>query len=110
TLDKGYGATDWSRFPLSKAQLAYAALDVESLLELADEMSYELEQDHKTRWALEEFRVIREQFADITAPAPRHWHQSRSLRGLSDPMRSEEHTSELQSRFDHVCLLLLYNI
>lgn len=86
TLDKGYGATDWSRFPLSKAQLAYAALDVESLLELADEMSYELEQDHKTRWALEEFRVIREQFADITAPAPRHWHQSRSLRGLSDPM------------------------
>ena len=58
TLDKGYGATDWSRFPLSKAQLAYAALDVESLLELADEMSYELEQDHKTRWALEEFRLL----------------------------------------------------
>src|SRR5690625_5538915 len=49
-------------------------------------MSYELEQDHKTRWALEEFRVTRESFAATPAPAPRHWHQSRSLRGPSDPM------------------------
>ena len=85
TLDKGYGATDWSRFPLSKAQLAYAALDVESLLELSDEMAYELDQEDKTEWAQEEFRVILEQFADIKAPASRHWYQSRSLRGLSEP-------------------------
>src|SRR5699024_6461687 len=28
-------------------------------------------------------------------------------RGLGDPQRSEEHTSELQSRFDLVCRLLL---
>src|SRR5699024_3687041 len=86
TLDKGYGATDWSRFPLSKAQLAYAALDVESLLHLADQMSNELDQTHKTRGSLHALRVTREQFADITAPPPRHWHQSRCLRGLSDPM------------------------
>src|SRR5699024_1890601 len=86
TLDKGYGATGWSPLPFSKAQLANAALAAAPLLELAEEISSALEQDHKTRGALEEFRVIRDQFADITAPAPRHWHQSRRLRGLSDSM------------------------
>src|SRR5699024_11953037 len=30
-----------------------------------------------------------------------------SLRGFRDTLRSEEHTSELQSRFDLVCRLLL---
>src|SRR5699024_11928472 len=34
------------------------------------------------------------------APLPAH-------RGFSEPDRSEEHTSELQSRFDLVCRLLL---
>lgn len=84
-LDKGYGATDWSRFPLSKAQLIYAALDVDTLLELADEMAYELEQEDKTEWAQEEFAVIVKQFANISAPAPRHWYESRSLRGIYEP-------------------------
>src|SRR5699024_12666144 len=33
-----------------------------------------------------------------------HWHD---VRGISTAVRSEEHTYELQSRFDIVCLLLL---
>src|SRR5699024_9202129 len=84
-LDKGYGATDWSRLPLSEAPLIYVALNVYTLLELADEMAYELEQEDKTEWAQEEFAVIVKQFANISAPAPRHWYESRSLRGIYEP-------------------------
>ena len=83
-LDKGYGATDWSHFPLSKAQIAYAALDVETLLELAEEMAYDLEQEDKTQWAHEEFTAIVEQFAVVTEPAPRKWIDARGLRGISE--------------------------
>src|SRR5699024_11910214 len=35
-----------------------------------------------------------------------HWNLPPEI-GEADPMRSEEHTSELQSRFDLVCRLLL---
>src|SRR5438874_10190464 len=39
-------------------------------------------------------------------PDPRHLHRRRSPTGRR-PVRSEEHTSELQSRRDLVCRLLL---
>lgn len=81
-LDKGYGATDWSRFPLSKAQLAYAALDVETLIDLAEEMAYDLEQDDKAEWARQEFAAIASHFGSITEPAPRSWIDSRGIRGI----------------------------
>lgn len=64
-LRKGHGAADWSRRPLPAEWLAYAALDVELLLPLAEVLTVELEAQGKLGWAREEFEAVR------TAPTPR---------------------------------------
>ena len=53
-LDKGERYTDWSRRPLSDAQLAYAAGDVAHLLELADELNRRAEALGRAGWVHEE--------------------------------------------------------
>lgn len=57
-LEKGHGATDWSVRPLSAAQLRYAALDVELLIELRDALEQELERTGKADLAREEFAAL----------------------------------------------------
>ena len=53
-LDKGERYTDWTRRPLSAAQLQYAAGDVVNLLELADELARRGEELGRTEWIAEE--------------------------------------------------------
>jgi ribonuclease D len=53
-LDKGERYTDWSRRPLSEAQLAYGAADVAHLLPLADELGRRAEALGRTEWVAEE--------------------------------------------------------
>ena len=53
-LDKGERYTDWSRRPLSGAQLEYGAADVAHLLELADELARRAEELGRTEWVAEE--------------------------------------------------------
>lgn len=53
-LDKGERYTDWSRRPLSEAQLAYAAGDVAHLLELADELDRRARALDRADWVREE--------------------------------------------------------
>lgn len=74
SLAKEHSAADWSRRPLPQPWLAYAALDVEVLVDVRDELARRLEQEGKSSWAAEEFEHER------TAPAgpPR----SASWRGL----------------------------
>src|SRR2546421_12540846 len=43
----------------------------------------------------------------VSAGAGASWYRSAAARGCSAAARSEEHTSELQSRSDLVCRLLL---
>jgi ribonuclease D len=54
---KGRQRDDWSRRPLEREQLEYAATDTHHLLELRDLLQAELEAKERLEWALEEFEV-----------------------------------------------------
>jgi ribonuclease D len=57
-LEKGHSAADWSTRPLPRSWLAYAALDVEVLVELRDLLEKELVATGKLDWARQEFAAI----------------------------------------------------
>ena len=57
-LEKHHSAADWSTRPLPQAWLAYAALDVELLLELRELLAAELANQDKTEWAAQEFAAL----------------------------------------------------
>ena len=86
-LEKGHGAADWSRRPLPREWLNYAALDVELLVPLRDALEAELTSQGKLDWALQEFEALR----DIRTPEPRKepWrrtsgiHRARGARALA---------------------------
>jgi ribonuclease D len=86
-LEKGHGAADWSRRPLPQDWLDYAALDVELLVPLRDELEEELATQGKLEWALEEFEALRT--APPAPPRAEPWrrtsgiHRVRSPRGLA---------------------------
>jgi ribonuclease D len=58
SLAKEHSAADWSRRPLPEPWLRYAALDVEILVDLRDELEAELERQGKLEWAREEFQAV----------------------------------------------------
>lgn len=57
-LAKEHSAVDWSTRPLPTDWLNYAALDVELLVELRDEIDALLDAAGKSQWAEEEFAAI----------------------------------------------------
>ena len=86
-LAKGHGAEDWSQRPLPDEWLAYAALDVELLLELGDTMAEVLDAQGKLDWATQEFDHILRAHANITGPTESTW---RDLKGISTLHRPEQ--------------------
>jgi len=58
-LEKGHSAADWSTRPLPYEWLAYAALDVELLVDLRGILAEELERAGKSEWARQEFEAVR---------------------------------------------------
>ena len=66
-LAKEHSAADWSVRPLPTEMLKYAALDVEVLVELRDELTGQLAAQGKTEWARQEFAAI----AGAPPPPPR---------------------------------------
>jgi ribonuclease D len=66
-LAKEHSAVDWSRRPMPAAWLAYAALDVDVLLDLRAALAAELEAQGKAEWASQEFAAVR----DASPPEPR---------------------------------------
>jgi ribonuclease D len=57
-LAKGHGAADWSKRPLPEDWLAYAALDVEVLVDLHDILARDLDTAGKAGYAAEEFDAV----------------------------------------------------
>ncbi|GAA2514758.1 HRDC domain-containing protein [Rarobacter incanus] len=55
SLAKEHSAADWSTRPLPDSWLVYAALDVEVLIELRDELAKRLAAAGKLEWAYQEF-------------------------------------------------------
>ena len=79
-LEKGHSAADWSTRPLPEAWLVYAALDVEVLLELRDELEAELRAQDKLDLAAEEFEAVR----TALPPGPRvdPWRRTSGIHRL----------------------------
>jgi len=67
-LAKGDRLTDWLRRPLTDTQLAYAAGDVDNLLQLTDLLVAELERLGRLDWAREESEIMRQKPRNRRAP------------------------------------------
>ncbi|HEY3501566.1 MAG TPA: HRDC domain-containing protein [Actinocatenispora sp.] len=87
TLEKQHSAADWSTRPLPESWLAYAALDVELLVELRDALAAVLAEQGKAEWAAQEFAAL---VAGLpTRPRPEPWrrtsgiHRVRGARALA---------------------------
>lgn len=80
-LRKAHSADNWATRPLPDSWLAYAALDVEHLLELRSILAAELEAAGKAGWAEQEFAYLLEVSRRPTVPKTQRW---RRLSGLRD--------------------------
>jgi ribonuclease D len=76
-LAKEHSAVDWSRRPLPRPWLAYAALDVEILVDLRDALERELTRQGKLEWACQEFDAILQ--APPAAPRTDPWRRTSGI-------------------------------
>lgn len=83
-LAKAHSAADWSTRPLPQSWLAYAALDVELLIDVRDALEERLAAAGKAQWAREEFEdVLRRDLS----PRPREerWRRMSGIHQLRSP-------------------------
>ncbi len=89
TLEKHHSAADWSRRPLPASWLSYAALDVELLIGLRDELETVLAKQGKLEWAREEFAALVASAGQPPTARPDPWrrtsgiHKIRGARALA---------------------------
>ncbi|HEX2063266.1 MAG TPA: HRDC domain-containing protein [Acidimicrobiales bacterium] len=90
-LPKGDRLTDWTRRPLTAEQLAYAAADVEHLVELRDELVDRLLDRGRLEWAEEECENLRARGRQRPEPEAAWWRlkESRQLRGRARGVAQE---------------------
>jgi ribonuclease D len=72
-LDKSAQLTDWTRRPLSRADLDYAASDVAHLLDLRVALNDRLEQRGRVSWAEEEMERLRSKDRSLPNPETLWW-------------------------------------
>ena len=87
SLPKGQTRTDWSRRPLTAAQLEYAADDVAYLNEVADRLSERLRALGREQWVIEDCRALEDPSLYEPDPADA-WKRLRSLHKLPPAMRA----------------------
>ncbi|HLH46314.1 MAG TPA: HRDC domain-containing protein, partial [Acidimicrobiales bacterium] len=85
-VPKGDRLTDWSARPLSVSQQAYAAADVDHLLDLADAIGADLDRRGRRAWAEEECERLRVRATRPPDPN-RAWWKLRDARQLRGPAR-----------------------
>jgi len=83
-LAKEHSAVDWSTRPLRQDWLNYAALDVDVLIDLRDEVEKRLIEQDKWQWAFQEFENLKK-----FAPKPHNPEKWRGMTGLS-PVRDQQ--------------------
>lgn len=82
-LAKEHSAADWSTRPLPQSWLVYAALDVELLVDVRDEVAALLERDGKSEIARQEFAAT---LAKQPKPVnPEAWRKLSGLHSLRQP-------------------------
>jgi ribonuclease D len=81
-LAKEHSAQDWSTRPLPDEWLAYAALDVEVLLELRYQLGEHLAAAGKSEWAAQEFEAVR--LAPTAEPRIDPWRRTAGTHLLRD--------------------------
>jgi ribonuclease D len=87
SLPKGQTRTDWSRRPLTAAQLEYAADDVAYLNEVADRLRERLRASGREQWVIEDCRALEDPSLYEPDPADA-WKRLRSLHKLPPAVRA----------------------
>jgi ribonuclease D len=87
TLEKGHARTDWTRRPLSDAQLKYARDDVRYLLPLADALAERLDKSGRSGWFAEDARAAEDLSLYVQDPATA-WERLTWVRSLSGARRA----------------------
>jgi len=67
-IDKSSRFTDWSRRPLSDAQISYALSDVIHLIPVYEALRDELERTGRTAWLADEMKILTSQRHTATIP------------------------------------------
>ncbi|HTV97177.1 MAG TPA: ribonuclease D [Steroidobacteraceae bacterium] len=87
TVPKGQTRTDWSKRPLTPAQLEYATDDVAYLNEAAERLTERLRALGREAWVLEDCRMLED--PALYEPDPEQaWKRLRNLRQLEPAMRA----------------------
>jgi ribonuclease D len=87
TVPKGQTRTDWSKRPLTREQLEYAADDVWYLGDVANHLSRRLRELEREHWVLEDCRALEDQ--DLYEPDPAQaWSRLRGLAQLAPAPRA----------------------
>ena len=102
-MRKEHSAADWSKRPLPTSWLEYAALDVEVLVEIRDQLARELVESGKDEWAQQEFRHV---MAQRPVPRTDPWrrtsgmHKARGRRAVAAVRELWQTRDELAARRD----------
>lgn len=68
SMDKTSRFTDWSRRPLSEAQMDYALADVTHLRQIYESLSAQIRKSNRQHWVEEELAVLTDPATYVTAP------------------------------------------